>query len=691
MRRLLGLALLGLTLLRPASADDVPSFPAAVTSVRVDVVVVDGSDHVVADLTRADFVLREEGVEQAIESCELVDLRDVLARPLRSRPSAPVAAALADMPASARQILIVFDDLHLDPLSATRGRQGLRRFLDSSLREGDQVALASTSQGALAGGEFPAVRPALEGALETLSGRKPPPGGAAHIGDAEAHQLHVLHDETLLPILLRRLVDAGAIPVPPDLSSGRSGRRQSDTGPTIQHGRGYVLARVAEVDSSARIRRQAALDTLRRLLDAMALRQGRKIVLLVSQGFLHDPAEARFAALRDAAERARASIDFLDLRDQPGADPWLAPDVREAIDLRDEGTVRRLARLDAEGSQSLAADTGGRSIRLGRPEDALELASRAADGYYLLGYTPRLALDGTYRRIAVEVRRPGLRVRARPGYRAALPREAPPATGDLHPDLKRALDAALDPDGLTVQAAAYTLAPAAEGRVEVLIVAVVASGGITWTREGDLHRARLETALRTAPLAGGPGQELAHLLDVALPDAERPRVDDAGLPFQRRLELPPGRHRVRLALRDAASGRVGARSLDVEVPPTPLFRIGTPILGDTLRDSRPLPRLDRRFRAGGTLYCGLQVHGAALGQGTSRVSLELEVSGPGGTPFLALEPFELTSADGAPPGRILAVPLADAIEGEYELRLRVLDEIGGGQDERRERFHVEAR
>ena len=81
--------------------------------------------------------------------------------------------------------------------------------------------------------------------------------------------------------------------------------------------------------------------------------------------------------------------------------------------------------LHANGSQylqDLASRSGGRSFRAATMDSAVETFVQVADELrhqYVLGYYPsNRARDGSYRRIRVTVNRPGVRIRARSGYRA---------------------------------------------------------------------------------------------------------------------------------------------------------------------------------------------------------------------------------------------------------------------------------
>ena len=85
------------------------------------------------------------------------------------------------------------------------------------------------------------------------------------------------------------------------------------------------------------------------------------------------------------------------------------------------------ARQDA--LRTLADETDGAVVLNTAPERALPRLLTDIGSYYLLGYiSTNQKLDGRYRRISVRVTRPGVEVRARPGYLAPTAREVAGAT-----------------------------------------------------------------------------------------------------------------------------------------------------------------------------------------------------------------------------------------------------------------------
>ena len=72
---------------------------------------------------------------------------------------------------------------------------------------------------------------------------------------------------------------------------------------------------------------------------------------------------------------------------------------------------------NADAMSSLASETGGEFL-MNRNDlrPALDIVASMSGNYYVLGYAPEKAMDGSYRKIGVKVTRPGLTVMARRGY-----------------------------------------------------------------------------------------------------------------------------------------------------------------------------------------------------------------------------------------------------------------------------------
>jgi VWFA-related protein len=119
--------------------------------------------------------------------------------------------------------------------------------------------------------------------------------------------------------------------------------------------------------------------------------------------------------LIDNANRANASFYTIDPRGLPAFDYPIGPEKPPTI-IVDQAHLR--TRLEAIRTLALATDgisvTNSNDLNAGLKRIADDLTS-----YYLLGYySTNAKLDGRFRRISVRVKRPGVDVRARRGYRA---------------------------------------------------------------------------------------------------------------------------------------------------------------------------------------------------------------------------------------------------------------------------------
>jgi len=124
-----------------------PVFRAGVTLVSTDVIVRDSDGVFLPDLTRDDFRVYEDGVEQEIASLVLVHGGRVYNQFL---PPPPVQEGLI-LPASrptndtAGRIFVLFvDDLHLTSTMTPKVRQIFKQIADTLVHEGDLFGIIST-------------------------------------------------------------------------------------------------------------------------------------------------------------------------------------------------------------------------------------------------------------------------------------------------------------------------------------------------------------------------------------------------------------------------------------------------------------------------------------------------------------------------------------------------------------------
>src|SRR4029453_79689 len=186
-----------------------------------------------------------------------------------------------------------------------------------------------------------------------------------------------------------------------------------------------VQARATERDSERRNRTLAILAALERAVFSLTGVRGRKELLLFSDGFVYDRGLQEVRQVAGICREANVVVSFLDAR---GNLPAL-PETEAAFagpppDLADLGAAAREQRGDEiGGALGLTEDTGGVAVtgldEFGAATRRILDESRV---YYMLGYQPPTGKGPRdWRKLKVDVNRPGTTARARKGYNLRPP------------------------------------------------------------------------------------------------------------------------------------------------------------------------------------------------------------------------------------------------------------------------------
>ncbi len=141
----------------PAAKPDAqrqPDFRVNIDLVNMDVIVRNAQDQFVADLTKDDFEVFEDGVPQQVTAFTLVHGGRV--HNLLAPPPPPTQEGIILPPsrprndAAGRIFLIIVDDLHLDFRNTGRIRDLFKRVSNTLVHEGDMFAIVSTGPSSLA-------------------------------------------------------------------------------------------------------------------------------------------------------------------------------------------------------------------------------------------------------------------------------------------------------------------------------------------------------------------------------------------------------------------------------------------------------------------------------------------------------------------------------------------------------------
>jgi VWFA-related protein len=647
-----------------------PVFPSEVEVITIDAVVVDGDQRPVTGLTREDFRVLEDGRPQEIVSFEAYD-RNALDASLDQVQAAAVSTNEKGTRPPGRAFALLLDDVFTPLQSADAVRKAAADFLRNSVGPGDEVTIATTSGDAYWTAGIPEGREDLLAVAARFKGRDT--GG--RFGTQEYTQSHFRESEMREGTLaLKRMTELQAY----DIVRGRVPGDQ----PMAQ-----------EIDNIRKHRMKVTLAAVRRQLDALATVRGRKSLILMSPGFLQDD-DQQIRETAAASRRANTAVYFVDVRGLQNQAVFSAGDtVAAGLHLSGFTGEESERNLVTAGTQMLAEDTGGFSIRntndFGKGTARISAESQS---YYLLGIHPAEGKGARdWRKLKVEVTRPGLEVRARRGYslRNAPPVDVAGGKGSnksgraLDPAVAGALDSGHAVTGIPLRAMAFVLEPAGKDTTRVLVAAEFDPRGLASSGQS----ARLGFSVNITHRDTGRAFESNERVEVKL---------GSGSPtgwraLAREFTLPVGVANARVVVHDPASGAVGAVSQRIEVPAAGVFRLSTPIVTDTVDQSpgkRPQAAVavHRAFRPDGQLFCQFEVLGAARGPEGPRVSAGMEVRAADGT---LVKRSDLTPIAADPDGRVvrlMGMGLAGMKEGRYDLVLAVRDDVSGQQLERKESF-----
>ncbi|MBZ5558870.1 MAG: VWA domain-containing protein [Acidobacteriia bacterium] len=388
-----------------APTAQLPTFRAATDVVEVDVVVEDRQGHFVTDLSPADFEVSEEGAPQRVSLFYLVEsgVARAPALPVQNESAAATGAA----PRTPRFFIVYFDDAHLTPAGFKRVQAAALTLFSREFKPGDVGGVIYN--GAMANGRLTSDREELVKAIKNAkpnsakNSRLMEERSFPRMGEIEAVRIRVNNDENIRAEVIRRAIE-------------------EEPNTRVEIIEAMVDVKTQNLSSTAQAESNQTLQGLLAVMNGLARIEGRKTILLLSEGFIAEESWPLVRTAVDSASRANARLYTLDAR-------GLERGLRSIYDVAPGGSdsgLRTLEQQDvgADAINSLAVDTGGFVVRNTNIFDAA-VGRIAADAgtYYVLGYRPDKAADGKYRRLSVKVTRPGLVVRARKGY-VATPRAA---------------------------------------------------------------------------------------------------------------------------------------------------------------------------------------------------------------------------------------------------------------------------
>jgi VWFA-related protein len=512
------------------------TFRVEVNYVEVDATVTDDQGKPIADLTKDDFELFEDGKKQDVATFALINIPIERAeRPLFA--AAPVEADVqTNDHIEGRIYLLVLDDLHTDITRSPRVKAAATRFIQNNFGTNDLAAVVFTGRSGDSQ-DFTNNPRLLVNAINKFSGRK-------------------LRSATLERIEGARVDPGTGALVPGD--------------------------DIDQMDRAFRARSMA--NSVRKLAEFMAgVRGRRKSLLLIGEGVDYDIYEAvgqlgstASSVLLDthdaiaASTRGNVTIYTIDPRGLTNAEGDLI-EVAGTVGDADSRSIQNELRLSQDSLRVLADSTGGfAAVNRNDLNGAFDRIVAENSSYYMLGfYSNNDRRNGRYRKLEVRVKRPGLRVRNRSGYYEARGRapSQPAASASptaLAPAVSAAMGSPLPISGVPIKVFAAPYKGAAPNAAIALAFEVDVRG-FDFVESGGTFNEQVEVAFTSVNNQGKmfPGERQTATLTLKPDTYERAKA--RGLRVLSQASLPPGRYQMRVAAGNK-SGKAGSVVYDLEVP-----------------------------------------------------------------------------------------------------------------------------
>jgi len=383
--------------------------------VQTDVMVFDKQGGFVDGLKRDQFVLKVDGKPRDISFFERIvaGSRNEESQLAAARGNSTGTGGAMPFDRG-RTVFFFVDDIHLSPSSAKQTRVLLERFIDREMGQNDEVAITSSS------GQI--------GFLQQLTDDKRVLHAAAQRLIARAYSTKDPERPPMTPYQAQ-LIESGnddvltffvdeLIRLEPTLARNMAA--------AIIHGR------ASQIFNQTAYLSMATLNSLKTLVKNAAGLPGRKLVFVVSDGFLIDNKNSdSYQRVRQVTDTAAASGVIIYSVDARGLTSGM-PDASTEQPFDPSGRLNRAAGGELGATQdalhALAADTGGRAFFNSNDlSPAVKQALKETSAYYLLAWRPDTEEQRNQksRRIEVAVTgRTDLVVRFRRGFGDFSPNES---------------------------------------------------------------------------------------------------------------------------------------------------------------------------------------------------------------------------------------------------------------------------
>lgn len=548
--------------------------PVDVPLVSVEVYVFDRNGHPVPGLTIGDFKIFEDGKQVEIshfyaspgvskppaEEGEVPRVEPVEAAPVVGEPSE--LDFVEASPAQDLYLVIYFDDTNLYRGRRQAAIEHVEEFLSSELPSDLRVMLVRYDGRNHIEQGFTEETDEIVVALERIR---------------KSASLSRQIDETML---LREIQNAATMAA---MSGDQANQSLEESGRSTWQS-------IETFAEQAVHRIRTSIENEKRLISSLSGLNGRKAVLLVTDGIEARPGEFLYRSwgqvfgqvpiFRVDAQRAFLQASRNDLSNEfdglaqfanghrvsfytlSGGGSGAARAVSAETRMMDEERLMVDQGMSADLLMTnMAGTTGGRSL-VNSPALAGQLneVSQELSSYYSLAFEPQHLGDGEYHRLTVKIDRDGVRLRHREGYL-----DVPQAERINHKTLAAAIHGVTDnPLGISV-ATSGDFIKREDGSFLLPVIITVPIEQLVLIPSIDEHQGRISIHLTVRDRRGDLSPTVHREYPISIPNDDLAAALGQSAGFTMRLAVRPGRQRIAVGLKDEVARTESVTYVEVDV------------------------------------------------------------------------------------------------------------------------------
>lgn len=562
--------------------------------VNVDVIVKDKKGKVVKDLKAEDFVILENGVKQNIEFFNATLGTDTANKETEPVTVTTETSTLRSQPPNL--VALVLDGQTTEATNLKPVRDGIVKFVRDRITTDDSAALFAIAGGLQLLQPFTQDKDKLISAVER----------SAHISTqaktSEQRELGAAIDK-----LRNDLAGAPSLEGITTQAGGSAALQAMITKRVLEQ---FLQLRSTLGNQQTR----PILAAIAAICEGLRPMRGKKTLVMFSQGFVaSEVLDWQIQSTINIANRANVSIYIIDSTGLKGgvpqssavAPPSALAGISAAVD--QESRIRTsagesifdISRYEGINRQQdllfrISEDTGGHFIKntndfsdgLNRVDD--EIRSR-----YTLAYrSTDQNFDGKFRKVKIEVRRPGVNIVARPGYYAIPPTQVVPSS-PAEREMIANFTSIEARSTLPISVEANSSFKAKDGSYVVPLLFDIPPASVQFEERNGKRRLQLE--VMGLVRKEGEDEILSRLggnFNVELTPEQYQLILNDKIFYRQDIELEAGNYTIDLMVKDKTSGKAAARREKILLPAVnEQFSATPPIL--SRRANTVLPTLNK--------------------------------------------------------------------------------------------------